>query len=157
MMFGTSNLSVVLIAGVMCMVAGAMGALPGNMVMSFACTARKLGVPVRRSKFGIILVFFSLLFFIFGDVLIAFLPKMIPGIVLTWLGIEFCAFWMFDLVGSLPFHEHMVVFLMTFVDLFIDTGAMVVSPDSIRFAIPHQPIRGMWNVNMFRKSLAAGL
>lgn len=76
----------------MCMFAGFMGALPGNVVMSFACTARKLGVPVRKSKFGLILVLFSFLFFIYGDYIIAFLPKMIPGIVLTWLGIELLGF-----------------------------------------------------------------
>lgn len=112
--------------GGICVLGGLLGALPGNLVMSFTCTAKKLGVPTTRGWFHPLLVFFSLLFFAFGDFAIAVMPKMVPGTVLLWLGIAFCAFWLYDAIGKVPVLEHLVVVLMTLVDMFLDAGSMIV-------------------------------
>ncbi|CAE8710792.1 unnamed protein product [Polarella glacialis] len=114
--------------GGMCILGGALGALPSNLVMSFACTAKKLGAPSgKESSFGLLLVFFSTLFFVFGDFIIAMCPKMIPGIVLLWLGLDFCSYWLYDLIGKVPVAEHLVVVLMTVIDLTMDAGSMILA------------------------------
>eukprot|EP00929_Paragymnodinium_shiwhaense_P085168 TRINITY_DN45611_c0_g1_i2.p1 TRINITY_DN45611_c0_g1~~TRINITY_DN45611_c0_g1_i2.p1 ORF type:complete len:662 (-),score=104.69 TRINITY_DN45611_c0_g1_i2:618-2603(-) len=108
------------LAGILC---GLAGALPGNIVMSFSVTAHKLGV--RTKRFGWFLMILSLLFFVVGDFIIAFLPKMVPACVLLWLGLILIVYYLWDLIGTISMAELGIIAVMTLVDVFLDAGPMI--------------------------------
>merc|ERR1719335_333491 len=107
--------------GVLC---GMVGGMPGNLVMSFSVTSHTLGV--RTKQFSILLAVLSGLMFIFGDYVVAVLPKMVPACVLFWLGIVLLVFWVYDGVGNVSIAEHAVVILMIFVDIILGAGPMIL-------------------------------
>jgi hypothetical protein len=87
---------------------------------------KKLGISSEGKAFPACLVIFSLVFFVFGGFIIAVTPKMVIGLLLIWLGIVFCVYWLYDAIGKVPMSEHIVVFVMTVVDVISDSGTMIV-------------------------------
>ena len=81
---------------------------------------------MRTKQFSVLLALLSGLMFIFGDYVVAVLPKMVPACVLFQLGIVLLWFWIYDGVGNLSVAEHSVVILMIFVDLFLGAGPMIL-------------------------------
>ena len=67
-------------AGMQTFCCGLAGGMPGNIVMSFSVTAHSLGA--RSKEFSWMLAVMSFCFFLFGDYIIAFLPRMVPASVL---------------------------------------------------------------------------
>ena len=78
--------------------------------MSFSVTAHKLGA--RTKQFSLCLMLNSVVFFLCGDFIIAFLPKMVPAAMLFWLGIILVVYWVWDGVGHVSYSEHAVVIVL---------------------------------------------
>ena len=85
-------------AGMQTFCCGLAGGMPGNIVMSFSVTAHGLGA--RSKEFSWMLAVMSFCFFLFGDYIIAFLPRMVPACVLIWLGLVLLSYWIWDGVGE---------------------------------------------------------
>ena len=88
-------------AGWQAMACGVVGGMPGNIVCSYSSTVNSYGVKFgpdmsehsackryfgRQAEFSLCLTILSLLFFIFGDYIVAFLPCMSTGLALIWMG-----------------------------------------------------------------------
>ncbi|CAK0794766.1 unnamed protein product [Prorocentrum cordatum] len=111
-------------AGVQSVCCGMLGSMPGNIVMSFSVTAHKMGA--RSKRFSAMLASSSIAFFVFGDFVIAFLPRMVPGCMLFWLGLVLVVYWLWDGVGHVSAAEHAVVFVMIATDLIMGPGVMML-------------------------------
>jgi len=121
-------------AGLQGVACGLVGGMPGNLVMSFSVTAHALGAK-RRGAFGMLLALNSLLFFVVGDFVIAFAPKMVPACVLFWLGLLLCAYWCWDALGHVSTLEHATVLLMLLIDLIADAGTMLLAGLALTFLL----------------------
>ena len=103
-------------AGMQTFCCGLAGGMPGNIVMSFSVTAHGLGA--RSKEFSWMLAVMSCCFFLFGDYIVAFLPRMVPACVLIWLGLVLVSYWIWDGLGKMFVSEHAVVIVMICVGFF---------------------------------------
>ena len=98
-------------------------------------------------QFQILLFIFSSFVFVFGDYVVAVLPKLLPGSVLVWLSAELMAFWVWNSLRFLRAYEYCLVWVMILMCLGLTGGDKLVflPPDSILsfsfFMFPHH---GTW-------------
>ena len=78
-------------------------------------------------QFQILLFIFSSLVFVFGDYVVALLPKLLPGSVLVWLSAELMAFWVWNSLRFLRAYEYCLVWVMILMCLGRQ-GAALASP-----------------------------
>lgn len=110
--------------GVYNMGSGMLSGLSANMVMSFSITCRTLGAD--GEQFQILLLFFSSLVFVFGDYVVAVLPKLLPGSVLVWLSAELMAFWVWNSLRFLRAYEYCLVWVMILMYVILGTAPMML-------------------------------
>ena len=78
-------------------------------------------------QFQILLLFFSSLVFVFGDYVVAVLPKLLPGSVLVWLSAELMAFWVWNSLRFLRAYEYCLVWVMILMCLGCDIRYLMIS------------------------------
>ncbi|CAJ1347815.1 unnamed protein product [Effrenium voratum] len=103
---------------------GALSGLTANMVMSFSITCRTLGADGQQ--FQVLLFVFSGLVFLFGDYVVAVIPKLLPGSVLIWLSAELMAFWVWNALRFLRPYEYCLVWIMIGLYVVMGTAPMML-------------------------------
>eukprot|EP00928_Gymnodinium_smaydae_P025798 TRINITY_DN20448_c0_g1_i1.p1 TRINITY_DN20448_c0_g1~~TRINITY_DN20448_c0_g1_i1.p1 ORF type:complete len:903 (+),score=111.40 TRINITY_DN20448_c0_g1_i1:46-2754(+) len=114
----------IMLHGLYNMGGGLGSSLPGNTVMSFSVTCKLLGAEGRQ--FQMLLLIFSFLLFIFGNYVVALLPKMLPGTVLIWLGLELMSFWIWTSRSFLLFYEYILIWIMIILYACLGSGPMMI-------------------------------
>eukprot|EP00401_Gymnodinium_catenatum_P024637 CAMPEP_0117564134 /NCGR_PEP_ID=MMETSP0784-20121206/55869_1 /TAXON_ID=39447 /ORGANISM="" /LENGTH=858 /DNA_ID=CAMNT_0005361833 /DNA_START=90 /DNA_END=2663 /DNA_ORIENTATION=+ len=113
MLHGAYNIGSALVSG-----------MPCSMVMSFSVTCKLLGAKGRQ--FQVILMFVSLLTFVFGAYILAVLPKLIPGTMLIWLGLELSRFWVWDAKQFMQLYEYLLIWIMILLYIVVGSGFMMI-------------------------------
>ncbi|HEX6401211.1 MAG TPA: cyclic nucleotide-binding domain-containing protein, partial [Actinomycetota bacterium] len=94
-------------AGVLNVVSGALGGIPGYHALSLTALAERMKVDARAA--GLIAAAVPLAAVVFGADVIGLIPRMIVGGVLVFLGLAFIVEWIWDKRRSLPPLEYAVV------------------------------------------------
>jgi SulP family sulfate permease len=94
-------------AGVVNVVSGALGGIPGYHALSLTALAARMSVNARAA--GLIACLVPLAAVIFGASVVELIPRMIVGGVLVFLGLAFIAEWVWDKRRTLPVLEYAVV------------------------------------------------
>jgi sulfate permease, SulP family len=94
-------------AGVLNLVSGALGGIPGYHALSLTALAARMRVDARAA--GLIAALVPLAAVVFGGSVVALIPRMIVGGVLMFLGLSFIVEWVWDKRRLLPPREYIVV------------------------------------------------
>ena len=94
-------------AGVLNVVSGALGGIPGYHALSLTALATRMSVDARAA--GLIAAAVPLAAVVFGAQVIGLIPRMIVGGVLVFLGLAFMVEWVWDKRKLLPPLEYAVV------------------------------------------------
>jgi SulP family sulfate permease len=94
-------------AGVLNVVSGALGGIPGYHALSLTALAQHMRVDARRA--GLVAALVPLAAVVFGAEVIGLVPRMIVGGVLVFLGLAFLTEWLWDKRRVLPPLEYAVV------------------------------------------------
>ena len=94
-------------AGVLNVVSGALGGIPGYHALSLTALAERMRVDARAA--GLIAALVPLTAVVFGGSVVGLIPKMIVGGVLVFLGLSFIVEWVWDKRRLLPPREYAVV------------------------------------------------
>lgn len=94
-------------AGVVNVVSGAFGGIPGYHALSLTALAYQMGVNARVA--GLVAALVPLTAVVFGASLIELIPRMIVGGALVFVGLGFIVDWVWDKRRSLPLSEYLVV------------------------------------------------
>jgi sulfate permease, SulP family len=94
-------------AGVLNVVSGAVGGIPGYHALSFTELAKRLDVDARAA--GLVAALVPLAAVVFGAKVVGLIPRMIVGGVLVFLGLAFIVEWVWDKRRLLPPLEYAVV------------------------------------------------
>jgi sulfate permease, SulP family len=94
-------------AGVLNVVSGALGGIPGYHALSLTALAQHMKVDARRA--GLVAALVPLAAVVFGAEVIGLIPRMIVGGVLVFLGLAFLTEWLWDKRRVLPPLEYAVV------------------------------------------------
>jgi sulfate permease, SulP family len=94
-------------AGVLNVVSGALGGIPGYHSLSFTELAKRMDVNARAA--GLIAALVPLAALAFGATVVGLIPRMIVGGVLVFLGLAFIIEWVWDKRRLLPPLEYAVV------------------------------------------------
>jgi sulfate permease, SulP family len=94
-------------AGVVNVVSGAFGGIPGYHALSLTALAYQMGVNARVA--GLVAALVPLTAVVFGASLIELIPRMIVGGALAFVGLAFIVDWVWDKRRSLPLSEYLVV------------------------------------------------
>jgi SulP family sulfate permease len=94
-------------AGVVNVVSGAFGGIPGYHALSLTALAYQMGVSARVAGFVAALV--PLTAVVFGASMIELIPRTIVGGALVFVGLGFIVDWVWDKRRSLPLSEYLVV------------------------------------------------
>jgi SulP family sulfate permease len=97
-------------AGLLNVVSGALGGIPGYHAISFTALAERMRVDARAA--GLIAALVPLAAVVFGAAAIELIPRMIVGGVLVFLGLAFIVEWVWDERRTLPTLEHVVVLVI---------------------------------------------
>ena len=97
-------------AGVLNVVSGALGGIPGYHALSLTALAERMSVDARVA--GLIAALVPLAAVVFGAAVIEVIPRMIVGGVLVFLGLAFIVEWVWDKRHSLPRVEYAVVLVI---------------------------------------------
>ena len=96
--------------GVLNVVSGALGGIPGYHALSLTALAERMSVDARAA--GLIAALVPLAAVVFGASVVALIPKMIVGGVLVFLGLAFMVEWVWDKRRLLPRLEYAVVLVI---------------------------------------------
>ena len=94
-------------AGILNVVSGALGGIPGYHSLSFTALAKRMDVNARAA--GLVAALVPLAAVVFGAKAVGLLPRMIVGGVLVFLGLAFIVEWVWDKRRLLPPLEYAVV------------------------------------------------
>ncbi len=97
-------------AGILNVVSGALGGIPGYHALSFTAFAERMRVDARAA--GLIAALVPLAAVVFGAQVVGMIPRMIVGGVLVFLGLGFMVDWVWDKRRLLPPLEYAVVLLI---------------------------------------------
>jgi SulP family sulfate permease len=97
-------------AGVLNVVSGALGGIPGYHALSLTALAERMSVDARAA--GLIAALVPLAAVVFGAEVVALIPRMIVGGVLVFLGFAFMVEWTWDKRRLLPPLEYAVVLVI---------------------------------------------
>jgi SulP family sulfate permease len=97
-------------AGVLNLVSGALGGIPGYHALSLTALAEHMRVDARAA--GLVAALVPLAAVVLGGSVVALIPKMIVGGVLVFLGLAFIVEWVWDKRRSLPPREYGVVLVI---------------------------------------------
>ncbi len=97
-------------AGVLNVVSGALGGIPGYHALSLSALAERMKVNARAA--GLIAAAVPLAAVVFGAAVIELIPRMIVGGVLVFLGLAFLVEWVWDKRKTLPPVEYGVVLVI---------------------------------------------
>ena len=96
--------------GVLNVVSGALGGIPGYHALSLTALAERMRVDARAA--GLIAALVPLAAVVFGAQVVGMIPRMIVGGVLVFLGLGFMVEWVWDKRRLLPPLEYAVVLLI---------------------------------------------
>ncbi|HVF08180.1 MAG TPA: SulP family inorganic anion transporter [Actinomycetota bacterium] len=94
-------------AGMVNVVSGAFGGIPGYHALSLSALGRQMGVDARAA--GLVAALVPLAAVVFGATVIEVIPRVIVGGVLVFVGLAFIVEWVWDKRRSLPLGEYVVV------------------------------------------------
>jgi SulP family sulfate permease len=94
-------------AGVLNVVSGALGGIPGYHALSLTALAARMSVDARTA--GLVAAAVPLAAIVFGASVIALIPRMVVGGVLVFLGLAFIVEWVWDKRKVLPRVEYLIV------------------------------------------------
>ena len=97
-------------AGLLNVVSGAFGGVPGYHSLSMTALAERMNVDARAA--GLIAALVPLAAVVFGAAMIELIPRMIVGGVLVFLGLTFIVDWVWDKRRTLPKVEYVVVLVI---------------------------------------------
>ena len=97
-------------AGVLNVVSGALGGIPGYHALSLTALAERMSVDARTA--GLVASLVPLGAVVFGAGMIELIPRMIVGGVLVFLGLAFIVEWVWDKRRTLPTLEYVVVLVI---------------------------------------------
>jgi len=97
-------------SGVLNLVSGALGGIPGYHALSFTALAEHMRVDARAA--GLIAALVPLAAVVFGASVVGLIPRMIVGGVLVFLGLAFMVEWVWDKRRLLPPLEYGVVLVI---------------------------------------------
>jgi len=97
-------------AGVLNVVSGALGGIPGYHALSLTALATRMSVDARAA--GLIAALVPLAAVVFGAEVVGLIPRMIVGGVLMFLGLAFIVEWVWDKRRALPPLEYGVVLVI---------------------------------------------
>jgi SulP family sulfate permease len=97
-------------AGILNVVSGAIGGIPGYHALSLTALAERMKVNARTA--GLIAALVPLAAVVLGADVVELLPRMIVGGVLVFLGLAFIVEWVWDKRRSLPTVEYVVVLVI---------------------------------------------
>ncbi len=97
-------------AGVLNVISGALGGIPGYHALSLTALAERMSVNTRTA--GLVASLVPLAAVVFGAAVIELIPRMIVGGVLVFLGLAFIVEWVWDKRRSLPRVEYAVVLVI---------------------------------------------
>ena len=97
-------------AGVLNLVSGALGGIPGYHALSFTALAERMKVDARAA--GLIAALVPLVAVVFGAEVVGLIPRMVVGGVLVFLGLGFIVEWVWDKRRLLPPLEYAVVWVI---------------------------------------------
>ena len=97
-------------AGVLNVVSGALGGIPGYHALSLTALAERMSVDARAA--GLVASLVPLAAVVFGASVIELIPRMIVGGVLVFLGLAFIVEWAWDKRRTLPKLEYVVVLVI---------------------------------------------
>jgi SulP family sulfate permease len=112
-------------AGVLNVVSGPLGGIPGYHALSLSALAERMSVNARAA--GLVAALVPLAAVVFGAAFIELIPRMIVGGVLVFLGLAFIVEWVWDKRLSLPPFEYAIVLaiLATIIGRDFLTGVVV--------------------------------
>ncbi len=97
-------------AGVLNIVSGALGGIPGYHALSLTALAARMNVDARAA--GLLAALVPLAAVVFGASVVELIPRLIVGGVLVYLGLSFMVEWVWDKRRSLPRVEYVVVLVI---------------------------------------------
>jgi SulP family sulfate permease len=97
-------------AGVLNVVSGALGGIPGYHALSLTALAERMSVNARTA--GLVAALVPLAAVVFGASVIELIPRMIVGGVLVFLGLAFIVEWAWDKRKTLPKVDYVVVLVI---------------------------------------------
>ena len=97
-------------AGVVNFISGAFGGIPGYHALSLTSLAKRMDVSARAV--GFVAAPVPLAAVVFGEAVIAVIPRLIVGGVLVFVGLGFLVEWVIDARRTLPTTEYVVVLLI---------------------------------------------
>ena len=97
-------------AGLLNLVSGALGGIPGYHDLSLTSLAARMNVDVRRA--GLVAATVPLAALLFGATVLDLIPRMIVGGMLVFVGLSFIAEWVWERRRSLPRIEYVVVLVI---------------------------------------------
>jgi SulP family sulfate permease len=97
-------------AGVLNIVSGALGGIPGYHALSLTALAERMSVNARIA--GLVAALVPLAAVVFGASVIELIPRMLVGGVLVFLGLAFIVEWVWDKRKTLPRVEYAVVLVI---------------------------------------------
>jgi SulP family sulfate permease len=97
-------------AGVLNVVSGALGGIPGYHALSLTALAERMKVNARTA--GLVAALVPLAAVVFGASVIELIPRMLVGGVLVFLGLAFIVEWVWDKRKTLPRVEYAVVLVI---------------------------------------------
>jgi sulfate permease, SulP family len=97
-------------AGVLNVVSGALGGIPGYHALSLTALAERMSVDARAA--GLVASLVPLAAVVFGASVIELIPRMIVGGVLVFLGLAFIVEWVWDKRRTLPKVEYVVALVI---------------------------------------------
>ncbi len=97
-------------AGVLNVVSGALGGIPGYHALSLTALAARMNVDARAA--GLVAAAVPLAAVVFGASVIELIPRMVVGGVLVFLGLAFIVEWAWDKRKVLPRVEYLIVLLI---------------------------------------------
>jgi SulP family sulfate permease len=86
---------------------GALGGVPGYHALSLTALAEMMSADGRAA--GLIAMLFPIATIVFGVSVVAYVPRMIVGGVLVFVGLSFLVAWLWDVRKSLPLGEYLIV------------------------------------------------
>ena len=97
-------------AGVLNVVSGALGGIPGYHALSLTALADRMSVNARFA--GLVATLVPLAAVVFGATVVELIPRIIVGGVLVFIGLAFIVEWVWDKRRTLPKVEYVVVLLI---------------------------------------------
>jgi sulfate permease, SulP family len=94
-------------AGLVNVASGALGGVPGYHALSLTALAEMMSADGRAA--GLIAMLFPIATIVFGVSVVAYVPRMIVGGVLIFVGLSFLVTWLWDVRKSLPLGEYLIV------------------------------------------------